>query len=66
MDSRVETIECALMATEDQLEALNLTVFRQQRRIERLEEELRALRALVHERLPQGPRRAEDEVPPHY
>ncbi len=66
VESRIEGLECKLMDAEDQLETLNLTVFRQQQHIERLERQLEALKQMVISRLPETGRRLEDEVPPHY
>ena len=66
MESRIEGLECKLMDAEDQIETLNLTVFRQQQRIERLERQLEELRQTVVSKLPASGRRPEDEIPPHY
>ncbi|WP_228720631.1 SlyX family protein [Nitrogeniibacter mangrovi] len=66
MDQRIEGVECKLMGIEDQVETLNLTVFRQQQRIERLERQLAELAQLVRSREPETPRRLEDDIPPHY
>lgn len=66
VDARMEKVECQLMDAEDQIEQLNLTVFRQQQRIDRLERELVDLKSMVMSRLPDQQRRIEDEVPPHY
>jgi SlyX protein len=65
MESRLTEIEVKLGFTEDLLEELNRTVYRQQQQIDRLQQELRALRLQVNA-MPseqQGPR---DEIPPHY
>jgi len=67
MESRLTEIEIKLSFTEDLLEELNRTVFRQQQQIEQLQQELRALRqqlqtdagSAVSGDLP-------DETPPHY
>lgn len=66
MEARLESLECKLMDSEDQLDELNRTVFRQQQRIERLERELAALKSMVMSRMPEQQRRLEDEIPPHY
>ncbi|QID18008.1 SlyX family protein [Nitrogeniibacter mangrovi] len=66
VDQRIEGVECKLMGIEDQVETLNLTVFRQQQRIERLERQLAELAQLVRSREPETPRRLEDDIPPHY
>ncbi len=60
-------IEAKLALAEDLLESLNLTVYRQQQHIDRLQHEVRALRDQVEaadvRREPGSPA---DEVPPHY
>jgi len=66
MESRMEKVEYKLMDAEDQLEQLNLVVYRQQQRIERLERELADLKSLVMSRMPEQQRSLEDEIPPHY
>jgi SlyX protein len=68
LQARVMELEIKASYTEDLLEQLNLTVYRQQQQIDRLVDELRELRR----RMPEagaagagegGPR---DELPPHY
>ena len=66
-DLRLEEVESKLALAEDLLETLNLTVYRQQQHIERLERELLRVReqveAVALARDPGGPRH---ELPPHY
>jgi len=66
VESRIETLECKLMDAEDQIETLNMTVFRQQERIDRLEHLVRELSQMVRSRGPEGTSSPEHEVPPHY
>ena len=66
MDERLEKIETKLSLSEDLLETLNETVYRQQRQIEQLQREIVALREQVSASLPNEPRNLSDEVPPHY
>ena len=66
MDERLEKIETKLSLSEDLLEELNNTVYRQQREIEQLQRELAALREQVRAALPNEPRDLGNEVPPHY
>ena len=66
MDERLEKIETKLSLSEDLLEELNNTVYRQQREIEQLQRELAALREQVRAALPNKPRDLGNEVPPHY
>ena len=64
---RIAEIEAKLTFSEDLLETLNLTVYRQQQHIDRLEHELRALREQVEAAAAAGePNSPRDEVPPHY
>ena len=66
MESRLEEIEAKLSLTEDLLDELNKTVYRQQTQIDQLKNELAALRDQVRTDMPgesQGPR---EEIPPHY
>lgn len=64
-EQRLETLEIKLAFTEDLLEQLNLTVFRQQERIDALLRDLQELRQRMPEAAP-GARAPRDERPPHY
>ena len=66
MESRFAEIETKLSFSEELLEALNRTVYRQQQQIDQLQLELRALREQVRTALPAEPRNLHDETPPHY
>lgn len=67
MESRLADIEIKLSFSEDMLEQLNRTVFRQQQQIEQLQKELRALSRHVQTDDTQEARRdLRDEIPPHY
>ncbi len=66
MESRLEKIESKLSLAEDMLEELNKTVYRQQRRIDRLEQAMDALRHQVQTAMPAETRTPGEEVPPHY
>jgi len=66
LESRLENLEIKLSFSEDLLETLNHTVFRQQQHIERLEQELRVLRQQLQTALPAELRSLRDEMPPHY
>lgn len=62
---RVMELEIKASYTEDLLEQLNMTIYRQQQQIDLLIGELRDLR----QRVPEGsgqPRNLRDELPPHY
>ena len=66
MESRVAEIEAKLSFSEELLEALNRTVYRQQQQIDQLQLELRALREQLRTALPAEPGNSRDETPPHY
>jgi SlyX protein len=66
MNDRLEKIETKLSLSEDLLEELNKTVYRQQTQIEQLQREIMALRAQLRDALSNEPRNLNDEIPPHY
>jgi SlyX protein len=66
LEARFAEIEAKLSLTEDLLEQLNRTVFRQQERIDLLQRELQVLYRQVREAMPPESRNPADEVPPHY
>lgn len=51
---------------EDLLDALNHTVFRQQRQIDRLKQDVRALRQELQNATPGQFANPDNEIPPHY
>ena len=66
MESRLEKIESKLSLAEDMLEELNKTVYRQQCRIDQLEQAMDALRQQVQTAMPAEQRTLSEEIPPHY
>ncbi len=67
LEARISEIEAKLTLSEDLLETLNRTVYRQQQHIDRLEQEVRALRDQVEaDAAASEPGSPQDEVPPHY
>jgi SlyX protein len=66
MESRITELEIKLNLSEDHLEELNRTVFRQQRQIDLLQAQIRELYQLTQVAEPGEPRNLRDEVPPHY
>lgn len=66
MESRITLLEEKLSFAEDLLDSLNQTVFRQQRQIEQLEQELRLLRQQMQAQIPAEEWSLRDEIPPHY
>ena len=65
LEDRLAEIEAKLAISEDALDEMNRTIYRQQQVIDRLQQEVRALQEMVEgaESGPAGPR---DEIPPHY
>lgn len=68
LEQRLVNIETKLGFSEDLLETLNHTVFRQQEQIDRLQELVLRLHAQLSDLRESAPRSANlaDEVPPHY
>lgn len=66
MESRLTEIEIKISYTEDLVDELNRTVFRQQQQIDLLIAEVRALREQVQNVAPPEQRSLRDEIPPHY
>lgn len=66
MESRLAEIEVKLSFSEDLLEELNRTVVRQQQQIDKLQQELRALRQQVQSGNAAESFGPHDETPPHY
>lgn len=66
MESRLAEIEAKLSFTEDLVEQLNRTVYRQQQQIDLLQQELQVLYQQVRDAVPADPSGPADEVPPHY
>ena len=67
LEARIAEIEAKLTLSEDSLDALNRTVYRQQQLIDRLERELRAVRDQVEATASAGEAGTPaNEVPPHY
>ena len=63
---RLESLEIKASFTEDLLDQLNLTIYRQQELIDRLTAEVIQLRRQMPEGGPAAPRDPRDELPPHY
>lgn len=66
VESRLTDIEIKISYTEDMVDELNRTIFRQQQQIERLISEFRALREQVQSAMPTEQRSLRDDLPPHY
>ena len=65
-DQRLTELEIKASYTEDLLEQLNMTIYRQQEQIDALINELRELKRQTPDGGAGGPRNLRDELPPHY
>lgn len=67
LEDRLIRIETKVCFSEDLLDTLNRTIFRQQQQIDRLNEVVRRMHAQLSElRASGGSNDPVDEVPPHY
>ena len=66
LESRVMELEVKASYTDDLVEQLNMTIYRQQQQIDALINEVRQLRSQVPEGGQGAPRNLRDELPPHY
>jgi SlyX protein len=66
MEAKLNELEAKISLAEDLLDALNRTVFRQQQQIDRLQQDVRALRQQLQESAPDEFASPGDQVPPHY
>ncbi len=67
MNERLTELEIKLSLTEDLLDELNRTVYRQQEQIDLLQAQLRLLYGQMQSNAePVEPRNLRDEIPPHY
>ena len=66
IDQRLTALEIKASYSEDLLDQLNMTIYRQQQQIDRLLQELTYLRQQMPESGDSAPRNLRDELPPHY
>ena len=66
LEARIMELEVKASYTDDLLEQLNMTIYRQQQQIDALLNEVRQLRQQVPEGGQAAPRNLRDELPPHY
>ena len=67
MNDRLTNLEIKISLTEDLVEELNRTVYRQQQQIDLLQAQLRLLYTQMQTTTePAEPRNLRDEIPPHY
>ena len=65
-EARLTDLEVKLSFTEDLVDDLNRTIFRQQQQIDLLITEIRSLRDQMNNIQPEERRSLRDEIPPHY
>lgn len=65
-DQRLTELEIKASFTEDLLEQLNQTIYRQQQQIDLLQREVVDLRRQLQDNAAPGLRSLRDELPPHY
>lgn len=66
IDERIIELEIKLGFTEDMVDALNGTIYRQQQQIDALQQAFQALRQQMLAAQPAEQRSLRDEIPPHY
>jgi SlyX protein len=65
-DERITNIEVKLSFTEDLVEELSQTIYKQQQQIDMLINEVRALKLQMASNSPADGNNPRDELPPHY
>jgi SlyX protein len=65
-EPRLNELEAKMSLAEDLLEELNRALYRQQQQIDRMQQDIRALRQQLRDAAPAEARRPDDEIPPHY
>ena len=65
-DERITNLEVKHSFSEDLLEELNQTVYKQQQQIEALIKEVKALKLQMASNMPSDGNSPRDEIPPHY
>lgn len=66
VESRITDLEIKISYTEDMVDELNRTIFRQQRQIDMLIANIQELRQQMLSGNTAEPRNLRDEIPPHY
>lgn len=66
VEARLNELEVKMGLAEDLLDAVNRALYRQQQQIDRMQQDLRALRQQLRDAAPAATRDAGDEIPPHY
>jgi len=65
-DERITNLEVKHSFSEDLLEELNQTVYKQQQQIDALIKEVKALKLQMASNMPSDGNSLRDEIPPHY
>jgi SlyX protein len=65
-ESRLAELEAKLVFAEDQIDALNQTVTRQQAQLDSLQAQLRLLYQQIQSGVPDEARTPREDIPPHY
>lgn len=65
-NARLTDLEIKISFSEDQLDELNRTIYRQQQQIDQLMAQMNALREQVRRADSPEQRNLRDEIPPHY
>ena len=65
-DERITNLEVKHSFSEELLEELNQTVYKQQQQIEALIKEVKALKLQMASNMPSDGNSPRDEIPPHY
>jgi SlyX protein len=66
VEARLNELEAKMSLAEDLLEVLNHALFRQQQQIDRLQQDVLALRHQLQETAPDEFASPGNEIPPHY
>ena len=66
LEARITDLEIKISYSEDLVDELNRTIFRQQQQIEQLIKQVRTLGEQVQNAAPAEQRSLRDELPPHY
>lgn len=66
IEVRISELEAKLSFSEDLIDTLNQTVFRQQEQLDSLQLQIRLLHQQMQVAIPEEKRSLRDELPPHY
>ena len=66
LEARITELEIKISYSEDMVDELNHTIFRQQQQIDQLIKQIKTLGEQVQNAAPAEQRNLRDELPPHY